>query len=72
VLCSDGVTDHLNPEGEEFGHDRIGQVITQSCHLGPHGVVQNLFDALDRFNTVKFDDQTLIVMKVKPRKRTKA
>jgi sigma-B regulation protein RsbU (phosphoserine phosphatase) len=72
VLCSDGVTDHLSPEGEEFGRDRIGEVILQTCHLGPHGVVQSLFDALDRFNTVKFDDQTIIAMKVKPGKRTKA
>ena len=72
VLCSDGVTDHMSPEGEEFGRERIGQVIIESCNLGPHGVVQSLFDALDRFNTIKFDDQTVIAMKVKSGKRTRA
>jgi phosphoserine phosphatase RsbU/P len=69
VLCSDGITDHLSPEGEEFGRDRIGRIITQSCELGPHGVVQTLFDELDRFNPVKFDDQTIIALKVKSNRR---
>jgi phosphoserine phosphatase RsbU/P len=69
VLCSDGITDHLSPEGEEFGRERIGRIITQSCELGPHGVVQTLFDELDRFNLVKFDDQTIIALKVKSNRR---
>jgi sigma-B regulation protein RsbU (phosphoserine phosphatase) len=65
VLCSDGITDHLSPEGEEFGRDRIGRIISQACDLGPHGMIQTLFDELDRFNPVKFDDQTIIALKVK-------
>jgi sigma-B regulation protein RsbU (phosphoserine phosphatase) len=69
VLCSDGITDHLSPEGEEFGRERIARIITQSCELGPHGVVQTLFDELDRFNPVKFDDQTIIALKVKSSRR---
>jgi sigma-B regulation protein RsbU (phosphoserine phosphatase) len=69
VLCSDGITDHLSPEGEEFGRERIGRIIAQSCELGPHGVVQTLFDELDRFNPVKFDDQTIIALKVKSNRR---
>jgi sigma-B regulation protein RsbU (phosphoserine phosphatase) len=69
VLCSDGITDHLSPEGEEFGRERIGRVIADSCHLGPHGVVQTLFDEMDRFNAVKFDDQTIIALKVKAARR---
>lgn len=72
VLCSDGVTDHMSPEGEEFGRERIAQVITKHCGLGPHGLVQNLFDSLDRFNPVLFDDQTIIAMRVKPAKRTRS
>ncbi len=65
VLCSDGVTDHLNPEGEEYGVERISEVIRNTCMLGPQGVVQSLFDSLDRFNTVKYDDQTVLALKVK-------
>jgi len=69
VLCSDGITDHLSPEGEEFGRERIGRIISETCELGPHGVIQTLFDELDRFNTVKFDDQTIIALKVKSTRR---
>jgi phosphoserine phosphatase RsbU/P len=65
VLCSDGITDHLSREGEEFGRERIGRIISESCELGPHGVVQTIFSQLDRFNPVKFDDQTIIALKVK-------
>jgi sigma-B regulation protein RsbU (phosphoserine phosphatase) len=72
VLCSDGVTDHMSPEGEEFGRERIGRIISEACQLGPHGVVQTLFDELDRFNTVKFDDQTILALRVKPTRRPKS
>jgi sigma-B regulation protein RsbU (phosphoserine phosphatase) len=71
VLCSDGITDHLSPEGEEFGLERIGKVIAASRELGPHGLIQTLFDELDRFNPVKFDDQTIIALKVKSTTRRK-
>jgi sigma-B regulation protein RsbU (phosphoserine phosphatase) len=69
VLCSDGITDHLSPAGEEFGRERIGRIIAESCELGPHAVIQTLFSELDRFNPVKFDDQTIIALKVKPNRR---
>jgi sigma-B regulation protein RsbU (phosphoserine phosphatase) len=69
ILCSDGITDHLSPEGEEFGRERISRIIVDSCGLGPHGVVQTLFDQLDRFNPVKFDDQTIIALRIKNNRR---
>jgi sigma-B regulation protein RsbU (phosphoserine phosphatase) len=72
VLCSDGITDHLSPDGEEFGRERIASIIASSCGLGPHGVVQTLFDELDKFNPVKFDDQTIIALKVKSTRRNKS
>jgi sigma-B regulation protein RsbU (phosphoserine phosphatase) len=71
VLCSDGITDHMSPEGEEFGRERAESIIAASCSGGPHAVVQSLFDELDRFNPIKFDDQTIIAMKVKSKRRTK-
>jgi sigma-B regulation protein RsbU (phosphoserine phosphatase) len=72
VLCSDGITDHMSPEGEEFGRDRAGRIIAASASSGPHGVVQALFDEMDRFNPIKFDDQTIIAMKVKSARRNKS
>jgi sigma-B regulation protein RsbU (phosphoserine phosphatase) len=65
VLFSDGVSDHLSPTGEEYGRGRLGQVLRNCCGCPPAQIVQNIFEDLDRFNTEPFDDQTLIVMRVK-------
>jgi sigma-B regulation protein RsbU (phosphoserine phosphatase) len=65
VLYSDGVSDHLSPEGKEYGRDRLARVLRRRCWLKPDDVVKAVFADLDKFNTTLFDDQTLIVMKVK-------
>jgi sigma-B regulation protein RsbU (phosphoserine phosphatase) len=65
VLFSDGVSDHLSPEGEEYGAARLGKILQRDCALTPEKLVKNIFADLDQFNTVRFDDQTLIVMRVK-------
>ncbi|MCU1273852.1 MAG: serine phosphatase [Bryobacterales bacterium] len=65
VLYSDGIPDHLNPAGEEYGRPRLANVIKSSCDLTAQDVVDAIFGDLDRFNREPFDDQTLVVMKVK-------
>jgi sigma-B regulation protein RsbU (phosphoserine phosphatase) len=65
VLSSDGVTDHLNSVGEEYGRGRLAQVVRLHCDAPPREVVEEIFADLDRFNEKRFDDQTLIVMRVK-------
>lgn len=64
VLFSDGVSDHLNPAGEEYGRGRLAKIVKVCCDLTPQEIVDEIFADLERFNTVKFDDQTLIVMRV--------
>lgn len=64
LLYSDGVSDHLNASGEEYGHSRLAQVARAACHESSKNIVDAVFADLDAFNTVKFDDQTLIVLKV--------
>ncbi len=64
VLYSDGVSDHMSPEGEDYGSRRLAQVVRRCAAMTPKEVVAEIFEDLDRFNTVKFDDQTLIVMRV--------
>lgn len=66
VLYSDGVSDHVNPAGEEYGHSRLAQVVRAACEAPPQHIVDAVFADLDAFHTVKFDDQTLIVLKVSP------
>jgi sigma-B regulation protein RsbU (phosphoserine phosphatase) len=65
VLFSDGVTDHLSPAGEEFGRSRLAQAIRGCRDMSPAAMVDKIFEDLDRFNLERFDDQTLIIMKVR-------
>ncbi|MEP6715395.1 MAG: SpoIIE family protein phosphatase [Terriglobia bacterium] len=65
VLFSDGVSDHLSSGGEEYGRSRLAQIVRTSFERSTNEVVKEIFADLDRFNTDRFDDQTLIVMRVK-------
>jgi sigma-B regulation protein RsbU (phosphoserine phosphatase) len=64
VLYSDGVSDHLDPAGNDYGRNGLAHVVKRSASLPPDRVIQEIFTDLDRFNTERFDDQTLIVMRV--------
>jgi sigma-B regulation protein RsbU (phosphoserine phosphatase) len=64
VLYSDGVSDHLDPAGNDYGRKNLADVVKRSASLPPERVIQEIFADLDRFNTERFDDQTLIVMRV--------
>ncbi len=68
VLYSDGISDHLSPSGEEYGRARLSRVVLANQNARPADLVTAIFEDVDRFNTTKFDDQTLLVMKVKNRK----
>jgi sigma-B regulation protein RsbU (phosphoserine phosphatase) len=66
ILFSDGVSDHLSPAGEEYGRASLGRVVTRCCDCPPQKIVEQIFADLDDFNMERFDDQTLIVMRVIP------
>ena len=65
VLYSDGITDHLNAAGGEFGRGRLAQIVRSGCRHTAAGLIAAIFKELDKFNTTAFDDQTVFVMKVK-------
>jgi len=65
VLYSDGVTDHLNPAGTEYGRGRLAHVVRAHCSGASCDLVGTIFQELDKFSTTLFDDQTVFVMKVK-------
>jgi len=67
VLFSDGVSDHVSTRGEEYGRSGLGRVVRRSCGLPTRRIVEEIFADMDAFNTDRFDDQTLIVMRVEPR-----
>jgi phosphoserine phosphatase RsbU/P len=67
VLYSDGVPDQVNRQGEEYTRTKLSKVVRASCHLPSQAITQKIFADLDKFSAgaAKFDDQTLLVIKVK-------
>jgi sigma-B regulation protein RsbU (phosphoserine phosphatase) len=65
VLYSDGITDHINASGTEFGRGRLAQLVRSNCHISADALILEIFKELDKFSTVAFDDQSVFVMKVK-------
>jgi sigma-B regulation protein RsbU (phosphoserine phosphatase) len=66
ALYSDGITDQVNPEGEDYGRSRLTRALTRSCLLSPQAIADHIFRDLDRFTAFApaFDDQTLVILKV--------
>jgi sigma-B regulation protein RsbU (phosphoserine phosphatase) len=71
VLYSDGVSDHQSPKNREYGRTRLENIVRKQCAIAPQDLINEIFADLDRYNTVRFDDQTVIVLKVKPQSRSK-
>jgi len=65
VLYSDGIPDHMNAEGTEFGRGRLAQIVRSRCGFAPDDLILEIFSELDKFSTIAFDDQSIFVMKVK-------
>jgi phosphoserine phosphatase RsbU/P len=65
VLYSDGITDHQNAAGEEFGRARLAHIVRGHSHLSPRDLIAALFHELDKFSASPFDDQTALVLRVK-------
>ena len=66
VLYSDGITDHLNSAGTEYGRGRLAHVVRSHCNTTSCDLVGAIFQELDKFSTTAFDDQTVFVLKVAP------
>ena len=65
LLYSDGITDHLNSDGQEYGRGRLAQTLRASCGKSAPGLIRAIFHDLDEFNTTAFDDQTLFAIQVR-------
>jgi phosphoserine phosphatase RsbU/P len=67
VLYSDGVEDQHNSAAEHYGRGRLARMIGRLWQESPQVLVDAVFADLDRFaeGALTYDDQSLIVMKVK-------
>jgi sigma-B regulation protein RsbU (phosphoserine phosphatase) len=65
LLYSDGVTDHLDASGQEYGRGRLAQTLRSHCCRPAADIIGAVYRDLDKFNTTAFDDQTLFAIRVK-------
>src|SRR5438552_12409403 len=67
VFFSDGILDARNEAGDLFGRSRVEQIVANSDGVSAEGLVNALFDAVAEHaaGVETFDDQTVVVIKVK-------
>jgi phosphoserine phosphatase RsbU/P len=65
VIYSDGVSEANNPTGEEYGMDRLGDVIKKNLQRSASGLRDKVESSLSDFsqNTPAGDDITLVIVK---------
>ena len=65
AIYSDGVTDAQNEMEEEFGTDRLVEVLSKHASSPSADVVNRVFDAIDAHagNAPQFDDITMMILK---------
>ncbi|MBU1077553.1 MAG: GAF domain-containing protein [Spirochaetes bacterium] len=67
VLYTDGVTEAISKVGEEFGMDRLKEIIVKSKGLSAREIADNILEAVNDFSQgmPQFDDITLLILKFK-------
>ncbi len=65
VFFTDGISEAFNPQGEQFGVDRLDQVLG-ACRPGAKVLIQAVLDSIEKFTAGRpaDDDRTLLVAKV--------
>lgn len=68
VVFTDGVADALNARKEDFGEERVADIVSSCVALGAAEICGRIADELQTFvaDSPQWDDITLVVMKVKP------
>jgi serine phosphatase RsbU (regulator of sigma subunit) len=68
AIYTDGVTEALNTRDEEFGEERLLEVMTRARDLSARGIVTAVFEEVRRFSgDQQRDDVTLIVARCRSR-----
>ena len=65
VLYTDGVTEAINDESEEFGMDRLREIFPGAGPMSPEEVNEAIFEAVRVFanNTPQSDDITCLILR---------
>ncbi len=67
ILYSDGVTEAMSARGEEYGEERLIEVVENNKDLGAQGLLLRVKESIGQFakSVPQHDDITIIVMEVK-------
>jgi putative ABC transport system permease protein len=67
LAFTDGVPEAHDPEGEEFGEERLRQLLRRTAHLPANEIGARLSDEMKNWigDAEQYDDLTFIVMKVR-------
>ena len=65
LIFSDGITEALNPEGEEFGEERLLEILIENSNESAENQIEKIVSAVDEYskNLAQGDDITLVVVK---------
>jgi len=65
ILFTDGITETLDPAGEEYGLERLANLISQHGNLGANDLLNTIYENVTAFakNTPALDDQPLVIIK---------
>ena len=66
VFCSDGISEAMNEQGEEFGSRRLCEVVQAHRQDSSRGIVDAIFEAVMSFrgNAQQNDDMTAVAVKI--------
>lgn len=69
LLYSDGVTDAVDPTGEEYGIDRLTAMLTAHASAGMDALISRIFHSIDGFaaGQSQYDDITMLALRRGPR-----
>lgn len=69
VLMTDGITEAMNHDNEEFGRDRLLEVVKRSSHMSANQIVGAIHQAVTEFagGRPARDDLTLVVVRFEQR-----
>jgi sigma-B regulation protein RsbU (phosphoserine phosphatase) len=66
VLCSDGIFEAFDESGQEFGAQRVIDVVEQNYTMPAKDIVNALFSTVQSFcgDAEQSDDRTVVVVKI--------
>jgi serine phosphatase RsbU (regulator of sigma subunit) len=68
LFVTDGITEEKNINGEEFGEDRLIELLQRHAHFGAEEIRDRVISAVKEFSgdALQHDDQTVVVVKARP------